>query len=139
VGTFLRINSFPMERSRNPWRNISELHPSVKTNWPCQKWEHGGFVIFWLTLVAFGLWEVWEFRRNFQGLWKRWKTCCWFSTVSIRHTARHNRNDQKVWCKLKDECGGCKFTSSALDHAARTAAQMSGILFGRPGSAPVLN
>src|SRR6185503_4394115 len=29
---------------------------------------------------------MWESRRDFQGRWEEWKTCCWFSRLS---TGRH--------------------------------------------------
>ena len=35
---------------------------------------------------------MWESRRDFQGLWKRWETCFWFSTVSISAVTFHNRH-----------------------------------------------
>jgi hypothetical protein len=38
-----------------------------------------------LSIVAKAV-VMWESRRDFQGRWEEWKTCCWFSRLS---TGRH--------------------------------------------------
>ena len=67
---------------------VLELHPSVDTKSARKNWEHSVFVVS-LTSLASGRWEVWESRRDFQGLRKLRETWGWFSEVSISAVTFH--------------------------------------------------
>lgn len=49
------------------------------------EWGHPGFGSKGRTAVAEAV-GMWKSRRDFQGRWKGWETCSWFSNLS---TDRH--------------------------------------------------